>query len=74
VTWDEALQKEDIILIDGLDGERVEVPIPRIPDDSEEARVPNAGMPTRNTMDEVVGLGDMVVRQVRSISALLSQN
>jgi len=74
LTWDEALQKEDVILVDGLDGEKVEVPIPRIPDDSKETRIPKAGMPTRNAMDEVVGRGDMVVRQVPSTSVPLSQN
>ena len=62
LTWDEALQKEDVILVDGLDGEKVEVPIPKIPDDSKETRIPKVGMPTRNAMDEVVGRGDMVVR------------
>jgi len=62
LTWDEALQKEDIILVDGLDGEKVEVPIPKVPDDSKETRIPKAGMPTRNAKDEVVGRGDLVVR------------
>lgn len=62
LTWDEALQKEDVILVDGLDGERVEVPIPKIPDDSKETRIPKAGMPIRNTKDEVVGRGDLVIR------------
>ena len=73
LTWDEALQKEDVILVDGLDGEKVEVPIPRVPDDSKETRIPKAGMPTRNVMDEVVGRGDLVVRQVPSMSALSSK-
>lgn len=62
LTWDEALQKEDVILVDGLDGEKVEVSIPKVPDDSRETRIPNAGMPTRNAQDEVVGRGDLVVR------------
>lgn len=63
LTWDEALQKEDTILVDGLDGEKVEVPIPKVPDDSKETRIPKAGMPTRNAKDEVVGRGDLVIRQ-----------
>ena len=62
LTWDEALQKEDVILVDGLDGEKVEVPIPKIPDDSRETKIPKAGMPIRNAKDEVVGRGDLVIR------------
>lgn len=62
LTWDEALQKEDVILVDGLDGEKVEVPIPRVPDDNKEIRIPKAGMPVRNSKDEVVGRGDLVIR------------
>ena len=64
LTWDEALQKEDVILVDGLDGEKIEVPIPKVPDDSKETRIPKAGMPVRNAKDEVVGRGDLVIRQV----------
>ena len=64
LTWDEALQEEDIILVDGLDGEKIEVPIPKVPDDSKETRIPKAGMPTRNAKDEVTGRGDLVIRQV----------
>lgn len=64
LTWDEALQKEDVILVDGLDGEKVEVPIPKVPDDSKETRVPKAGMPVRNSKDEVVSRGDLVIRRV----------
>lgn len=63
LTWDEALQKEDFILVDGLNGEQVEVPIPKVPDDSKETRIPKAGMPVRNSKDEVVGRGDLVIRQ-----------
>lgn len=62
LTWDEALQKENTILVDGLFGEKIEVPIPKIPDDSKETRIPMAGMPTRNAKDEVVGRGDLVIR------------
>ena len=71
LTWDEALQKEDIILVDGLDGEKIEVPIPKVPDDSKETRIPKAGMPVRNAKDEVVGRGDLVIRQVSSPPMLL---
>jgi len=74
LTWDEALQKEDVILVDGLDGVKVEVPIPKVPDDSKETRIPKAGMPTRNAKDEVVGRGDLVVRQVFFTSFLSSKN
>ena len=64
LTWDEALQQEDVIIVDGLDGEKVEVPIPKVPDDSKETRMPKAGMPIRNSKDEIVGRGDLVIRQV----------
>lgn len=64
LTWDEALQKEDVILVDGLNGGKIEVPIPKVPDDSKETRIPKAGMPVRNSKDEVVGRGDLVIRQV----------
>lgn len=64
LTWDEALQKEDMILVDGLDGEKIEVPIPKVPDDSKETRIPKAGMPIRNAKDEVTSRGDLVIRQV----------
>ena len=64
LTWDEALQNEDVILVDGLDGEKVEVPIPKVPDDSKETRIPKAGMPVRNSKDEVVSRGDLVIRHV----------
>ena len=74
LTWDEDLQKEDVILVDGLDGERVEVPIPKVPDDSKETRMPKAGMPTRNSKDEVVGRGDLVIRRVSPRSAHSSKN
>ena len=67
LTWDEALQKEDTILVDGLDGEQVEVPIPKVPDDSKETRIPKAGMPVRNAKDEVVGRGDLVIRRVSAL-------
>ena len=70
LTWDEALQKEEVILVDGLDGEKIEVPIPRAPDDSKETRMPKAGMPIRNAKDEVVGRGDLVIRQVFPVSIL----
>ena len=62
LTWDEALQKEETILVDGLDGEKVEVPIPKVPDDSKETRIPKVGMPIRNSKDEAVGRGDLVIR------------
>ena len=64
LTWDEALQNEDVILVDGLDGEKVEVPIPKVPDDSKETRIPKAGMPVRNSKDEVISRGDLVIRRV----------
>ena len=73
LTWDEDLQKEDVILVDGLDGEKVEVPIPKVPDDSKETRIPKAGMPIRNSKDEVIGRGDLVIRQV-SLPMLPSKN
>ena len=73
LTWDEALQKEDVILVDGLDGEKVEVPIPKVPDENKETRIPKAGMPTRNAKDEVTGRGDLVIRQVSPLSILSSK-
>lgn len=73
LTWDEALQEEDVILVDGLDGEKVEVPIPKVPDDSKETRIPKAGMPTRNSKDETVGRGDLVIRQVFPLPMLPSK-
>ena len=57
--WDEAFQKEDIIFVDRLGGERVEVPIPNVLDDRKETRIPKAGMPVRNPKDEVVGRGNL---------------
>ena len=72
LTWDEALQKEDVIQVDGLDGEKIEVPIPKVPDDSKETRIPKAGMPVRNAKDEVVGRGDLVIRQVSPLLILLT--
>jgi hypothetical protein len=70
LTWDEVLQKEDVIQVDGLDGEKIEVPIPKVPDDSKETRIPKAGMPIRNAKDEVVGRGDLVIRQVSALYML----
>ena len=69
--WDEAFQKEDITFVDRLGGERVEVPIPNVPDDRKETRIPKAGMPVRNAKDEVVGRGNLAIWQVTSSPVLL---
>lgn len=58
--WDEAFQKEDIIFVDRLGGERV------VPDDRKETRIPKAGVPVRNAKDEVVGRGNLAIWQVTS--------
>lgn len=62
LAWDEDDFKEVVILLEGLDGENIAVPIPASPDSDRETRIPKAGMPIRNSEGRIIGRGDLVVR------------
>lgn len=65
LAWDQDNLKEDVILLEGLDGENIAVPIPASPDSDKETRIPKAGMPIRNSEGRIIGRGDLVVRYAR---------
>jgi DnaJ homolog subfamily B member 4 len=69
LVWDEGVLRDDVIFIEGLDGENVAIPIPASPDSDEETRITKAGMPVRNSDGRIIGRGDLVIKYGRFIYA-----